>query len=256
MLTLLSPAKSLDFSAPPKGPRATRPRLEEDAAVLLERCKQLDAGDLRRLMKLSQKLGELNYQRFQEMTVPSIDENAKPCVLAFTGDVYRGLSASTLSAADLEWAQDRLRILSGLYGVLRPLDLIQPYRLEMGTRLETTRGRNLYEFWGGRLADVLNAEHEARPVNAVLNLASNEYFKAVGADRLEPRVVTAEFKELRDGQWKTIGFYAKKARGLLARFIVERRIDDPEGLKDFAEERYSFRPDLSADDRLFFGREN
>ena len=255
MLTLLSPAKSLDFSFRSEGLPATRPRLEGEIGLLIERCKELDVENLRRLMSLSQKLGELNYERFQEMSLPFTPENAKPCVLAFQGDVYKGLDAASLTKRDLVWAQERLRILSGLYGVLRPLDLIQPYRLEMGTRLANERGKDLYAFWGTRLADALNAEHEKRPVAAVLNLASNEYFKAVPADRLKPRVVTAEFQELRDGALKTISFYAKRARGLLARFVIERRIDDPEGLKEFAEEGYGFRPDLSDADRLRFVRD-
>jgi cytoplasmic iron level regulating protein YaaA (DUF328/UPF0246 family) len=255
VLTLLSPAKSLDFTTPYEGLAVTRPQLEEDTEVLIDRCKALDAGALRKLMKLSEKLGELNYQRFQDMTLPLTPENAKPCVLAFQGDVYKGLDAGSLSKQDQEWAQGRLRILSGLYGVLRPLDLIQPYRLEMGTRLDNERGPDLYAFWGDRLADALNAEEEKRPVQAVLNLASNEYFKAVAVDRLRPRLLTAEFRELRDGEPKMISFYAKRARGLLARFVIDQRIDDPEGLKDFRAEGYSYRPEMSDPDRLLFLRD-
>lgn len=255
MLTLLSPAKSLDFSVPTEGLQVTRPQLEEDTAVLLERCKELDVATLRRLMKLSDKLSELTYQRFQDMTLPLTPENAKPCVLAFQGDVYKGLNAATLSSGDLDWAQSRLRILSGLYGVLRPLDLIQPYRLEMGTRLENERGPDLYAFWGDRLAEALNAEHADRPVEVVLNLASQEYFRAVRASRLKPRLVTAEFRELRDGEPKMISFYAKRARGLLARYVIDQRVENPEGLMDFNEEGYSFRPELSDPDRLLFIRD-
>lgn len=255
MLTLLSPAKTLDFSVRSEELPVTRPQLEADTAILIDRCKELDAATLQKLMKLSEKLGELTYERFQAMTRPLTLENARPCVLAFQGDVYKGLGAATLSNSDLEWAQDHLRILSGLYGVLRPLDLIQPYRLEMGTRLANERGSDLYAFWGDRLAETLNAEHEKHPVRAVLNLASNEYFKAVKADRLEPPLVTAEFRELRDGEPKMISFYAKRARGLLARFVIDRRIDDPEGLKDFAEEGYSYRSELSDPGRLTFLRD-
>lgn len=255
MLTLLSPAKSLDFSFSTEGIPVTRPQLEADTAVLIDRCKELDAATFRKLMKLSEKLGDLTYERFQNMTLPQTPENARPCVLAFQGDVYKGLGAATLSNSDLEWAQDHLRILSGLYGVLRPLDLIQPYRLEMGTRLENERGSDLYAFWGDRIAQALNAELAQRPLRAVLNLASNEYFKAVAADQLQPPLVTAEFRELRDGEPKMISFYAKRARGLLARFVIDRRIDDPEGLKDFAEEGYSYRPELSNPARLMFLRD-
>lgn len=254
MLTLLSPAKSLDFTASPIELPATRPQLEDDVAALIRRCKELDVATLRKLMKLSQPLGELNYERFQEMSWPFTEKNAKPSVLAFRGDVYRGLDAATLSKRDLKWAQNRLRILSGLYGVLRPLDLIQPYRLEMGTRLATDRGKNLYAFWGDRITAALNAEHRKRRVKAVLNLASNEYFKAVPTDRLEPRLVTADFKEYRDGKLKIVSFYAKRARGLLARYVIDRRVDDPEDLVDFAAEGYSFDPELSTPDRLLFTR--
>jgi len=255
VLTLLSPAKSLDFSPAPKGLPATEPRFARDIEVLLARCKRLGVGSLRKLMSLSQPLAELNRERFQEMRLPFTPENSKPCLLAFQGDVYKGLDAASLSRRDLRYAQDHLRILSGLYGVLRPLDLIQPYRLEMGTKLATGRGKNLYEFWKNRLVDSLNAEHAERPVAAVLNLASEEYFKAVPAKRLEPRLVTAVFQEVRDGRPRTISFLAKKARGLMARFQVVHRIEDPEGLKDFDSEGYAYRPDLSAADRLVFTRD-
>ena len=254
MLTLLSPAKTLDFSAAPKGLPTTEPRFEKDIAVLMKRCKRLGVRTLRNLMDLSQPLAELNRQRFQEMSLPFTPDNAKPSVLAFQGDVYKGLDAASLSRRDLRWAQDHLRILSGFYGLLRPLDLIQPYRLEMGTRLGNTRGKNLYAFWGNRLADSLNAELAESPEATVLSLASNEYVKAVPAKRLEPHLVTADFKEIRDGKPRTISFFAKRARGLMARFVVRHRIDDPEGLKDFADEGYGFRPDLSAGDRLVFAR--
>ena len=254
MLVLLSPAKTLDFSPAPEGLATTRPRFEKDVAVLMKRCKKLGVRTLQQLMNLSQPLAELNRQRFQEMSLPFTPENSKPSLLAFQGDVYKGLDAASLSRADLDWAQDHLRILSGFYGILRPLDLMQPYRLEMGTRLANTRGKNLYQFWGGRLADAINAEHRERPTT-VLNLASGEYFKAVPKKRLEPPLLSADFKEIRDGKPRTISFFAKRARGLMARFVVRRRIDEPEGLKDFAEEGYGFRDDLSTGDRLVFTRE-
>ena len=255
MLTLLSPAKTLDFSAAPDGLPVTEPRFEKDIAVLMKRCKKLGVRTLRQLMNLSQPLAELNRQRFQDMSLPFTRENSKPSLLAFQGDVYKGLDAGSLTQTDLRWAQDHLRILSGFYGMLRPLDLMQPYRLEMGARLGNTRGKNLYQFWGNRLADALNAELADQPAPTILNLASNEYFKAVPRKRLEPRLVTADFKEIRDGKPRTISFFAKRARGLMARFQVKHRIDDPERLKDFAEEGYGFQPDLSADDRLVFTRE-
>ncbi len=254
VLTLLSPAKTLDFSATPEGLSTTVPRFEKDTAVLMNRCKRLSVRSLRRLMDLSEPLAELNRQRFQEMSFPFTPENAKPCLLAFQGDVYKGLDAGTLSRRELHWAQDRLRILSGLFGLLRPLDLMQPYRLEMGTRLSNTRGKNLYNFWGNRLVDALNAENAARPMT-VLNLASNEYFKAVPTKRLEPPLVHAVFQEIRDGKPRTISFFAKRARGLMARFVVRHRVEEPAGLKAFSEEGYGFNPDLSANDRLVFTRQ-
>ena len=255
MLILLSPAKTLDCEFSAAGLLTTEPRFARDTEVLLKRCKKLTVAKLRELMKLSQPLAELNRRRFQDLNLPFTPDNATPCVLTFRGDVYRGLDAATLAKRDLQWAQGRLRILSGLYGIMRPLDLMQPYRLEMGTRLDNPRGRNLYDFWGTRLVDSLNAEHAERPVKAVLNLASNEYSKAVPAHELYPPLVTALFQEIRDGRPKTISFSAKRARGLMTRFIIKNRIAAPEGLKDFAEEGYSFRPELSLDDRLLFVRE-
>jgi len=255
VLILLSPSKTLDFEFSAEGLPTTAPLFEDDIEVLLGRCRKLTVAKLRKLMKISPPLAELNYERFQDMSLPFTDANSKPSLLAFRGDVYRGLDATSFNKRDIKWAHGRLRILSGLYGILRPLDLMQPYRLEMGTRLPNPRGKNLYDFWGSRLVDSLNAEHAERPVKAVVNLASNEYFKAVGAKRLEPRLVDVRFHDLREGELRTITLFLKRARGLMARYIVKNRIDSPEGLKDFYEEGYSFRPDLSEDDRLHFVRE-
>ena len=255
MLTLLSPAKTMDFNFRHARLPTTEPRFEQDIELLLKRCRKLTVAQLRELMKLSQPLAELNRQRFREMTLPFTPDNSKPCLLAFGGDVYRGLGASSLSKRDLTWAQRRLRILSGFYGLLRPLDLIQPYRLEMGTRLDNARGRNLYDFWGGRLTEALNAEHADRPVKLILNLASNEYFKGVRTGELNPPLVTALFKEIRDGEFKTISFSAKRARGLMARFVVKNRVDHLDAVKEFNEEGYSFYPDLSDDNRVLFVRD-
>jgi len=254
MLTLLSPTKTMDFSAVTEGLDLTTPRFDGDIDVLMKRCKSLSVDSLRRLMDLSEPLAELNHQCFQEMSWPFTPENAKPCVLAFQGDVYKRLDAATLTKDDLGWAQDRLRILSGFYGLLRPLDLIQPYRLEMGARLSNNRGKNLYEFWGDRLVESLNREHAERPVAAVLNLASNEYIRAVPRQHLEPPMVTAVFQEIRDGKPRTIGFLAKKARGMMARYVVRSRIEEPEKLKAFSAEGYGFRSDMSDDDRFVFTR--
>jgi cytoplasmic iron level regulating protein YaaA (DUF328/UPF0246 family) len=254
LLTLLSPAKTLDLSPPPKGLPVTRPAFKKDIALLMRRCKALDVAELRKLMKLSEPLAELNHERFQTMSPRFTLGNSKAALLAFRGDVYRKLDADTLSRPDLLWAQDHLRILSGFYGLLRPLDLMQPYRLEMGTRLATERGSDLYSFWGSRLADRLNAEHKKRPVAAVLNLASNEYIKAVPVARLAMPMIRANFQEWRDGKLKTIAFSAKKARGLMARFVVENRIETPEKLRRFAQDGYEFQPELSNDEELFFTR--
>lgn len=251
MLTLLSPAKTLDFSPAPESLATTSPRFESDIEVLVERCKELSVEDLQELMSLSDSLARLNHERFQAMRVTPTKESSKACLLAFQGDVYKRLDAASLPAADLEWAQDHVRILSGLYGLLRPLDRIQPYRLEMGTRLDTERGENLYQFWGDRLAESLNEESAGSPV---LNLASNEYIKAVPESRLEAPMVTAVFQEQRDGKPKTIAFLAKKARGLMTRYVIDNRIDDPEDLRNFADEGYTFEPQLSTADRLVFLR--
>lgn len=254
MLTLLSPAKTLDETPYANGLPATRPRFEDDSQVLLDHCRGLSPAALRDLMNISEPLAELNHDRFQSIRFPMTPDNSKPSILAFKGDVYRGLDADSLSPDDLIWAQDHLRILSGFYGVLRPLDLMQPYRLEMGTKLENPRGGTLYEFWGDRLVESLNAEHAEQPVEAVLNLASHEYFKAVPADKLEPRLIHVAFQEIRDGEPKTIAVYSKRARGTMARFQIDNRVDDPEGLKDFAEDGYAFDPKLSSEDRFVFTR--
>lgn len=255
MLTLLSPAKTLNFDFEADGLPVTPPRFEAETAELLSTCRKLSVPQLRKLMSISQSLAELSHERFQAMEIPFTSDNSKPAVLAFQGDAYRGLDAGTLDKRDLKWSQRRLRILSGFYGILRPLDLIQPYRLEMGTRLANPRGKNLYEFWGSRITDALNAEHAERPVKAVLNLASNEYFKSVKTADLAPPLVTALFKENREGQLRTISFSAKRARGLMVRFIIRNRIDAPAGIRDFHEEGYTYRPDLSDDATMLFVRD-
>ncbi len=253
MIVLLSPAKTLD-ETPTNGLPTTQPWFEDDTRTLLEYCRRLSADDLKSLMKINDSLAELNHDRFQALSFPFSKDNAKPAVLTFKGDVYRTLDAASLSQDDLLYAQDHLRILSGFYGLLRPLDLMQPYRLEMGTRLATDRGANLYDFWGTRLVERINQEYQQRPFAAVLNLASNEYFKAVPTEHLAPPLIQASFKEIRDGQPKTIAIYAKKARGSMARFQIRNRIEDPEGLKDFAEDGYALDSTLSTDSDLVFVR--
>ncbi|MCR9214142.1 MAG: peroxide stress protein YaaA [Proteobacteria bacterium] len=254
MLAVISPAKKLDFDRTDLTEDYTQPEFLSQSRKLVTRSRKLSAGDLKKLMKLSDDLSELNRKRFKAMKFPFSPDNAKQAAFAFNGDTYTGLQAKSLSEEDMSYAQNHLRILSGLYGLVRPLDLIQPYRLEMGTRLDTDRGADLYQFWGDRLSRKLTkllAEHE-QPY--LINLASIEYFKAVDRKTLKPKVITGVFKEVKDGTAKIIGFSAKKARGMMARYMIENRIDQPEGLKDFSEEGYKFQPSLSSDSDYVFTR--
>lgn len=253
MLIVLSPAKRLNYAEPPVAVPPTRPRFDKDIAELAEVTRKLSRADLRRLMHISEPLADLNHERFQAFE-PSGGDGALPAAFAFAGDVYEGLKARELDPADLAWAQDRLRILSGLYGLLRPLDAIQPYRLEMGTRLRTKRGATLYDFWGDHIADQLNKDAEGHADPALVNLASQEYFGAVDARALKLPVVTPQFRELRDGQSRIISFYAKKARGLMARWAVDNRIERTEDLKGFDLDGYGFDKAASSDGEWIFIR--
>ena len=257
MLYLLSPAKSLDYETPvpPRVARAaTEPQFLPRSAELIEVLRQRSAAEIAALMDLSPALATLNVERYQAWSPTFTEANSKPAVLAFDGDVYGGLDATTLKPAELAWAQDHVAILSGLYGVLRPLDLLQAYRLEMGTRLATERGPNLYGYWGDTLAQHLNdwAAADASPV--IVNLASMEYFKAVDRAALRPRVIECVFEEWKDGRYKVISFFAKRARGLMARHAIRKRVATPAGLKKFDAEGYRFEPAASAPDRLVFRR--
>lgn len=254
MLVLLSPAKKLDEGPFDVSLPVTEVELASDIEELVRACRSLSLDALQQLMDVSDKLAELNHGRFQSMAFPFTVENSKPAALLFAGDAYRGLDASSLSAEDLAFGQSHLRILSGLYGVLRPLDLIQPYRLEMGRRLETSRGKNLYEFWGDRITEALNRALVPLKEKTVVHLSSDEYFKAVNPKALDGRVLTITFREQRDGKLRFISFYAKEARGLMTRYILQNRIEDRESLKDFSEAAYRFRPDLSSDDEYVFVR--
>lgn len=250
MLFLLSPAKRLDFSPHGLNVTATRPKLSGETALLAETAKKLTRPKIKKLMNLSDDLADLNYQRFQ-----SFDPQRKakaPAAVTFAGDVYRGLDARSLSEDDLKWAQDHLRILSGLYGLLRPLDGIQPYRLEMGTKLKNKRGKDLYAFWGSEIAEAVD---KAAKDDVVVNLASNEYFKSVDRKALKARVITPVFKEITDkGEARVMAFYAKYARGLMARWAVENRIEDTAALTNFREEGYAYDKSLSSDDEWVFTR--
>ncbi len=253
MLTVLSPAKNLDFSAARGAPAFTPPRLSEDTASLAATAKGLTRADLKRLMGISDDLAALNHARFQAFgTTPEGDRMA--AAFAFAGDVYRGLEARSLNDTALAFAQDHLRLLSGLYGLLRPLDAIEPYRLEMGTKLATARGGDLYAFWGARLADMLNSDFAPNAERTLVNLASKEYFAAVDRETLDAAVITPAFKDVKDGKSRVLFMYAKRARGLMARWIVENQIDRAEDLKAFDGEGYRFVPAASSQRDWVFER--
>jgi len=254
MLYLLSPAKKLDYDTPVQVSAHTQPLFVDDAAELIAVLRHKSVQDIAALMSLSPALAELNVARYQSWTPRFTQDNSRQAVLAFNGDVYEGLQAASLTPQDLDWAQEHVGILSGLYGVLRPLDLMQPYRLEMGTRLANPRGKNLYEFWADRVARYLNERqaHEASPV--IINLASEEYFKSVDRQTLRARVVQCVFQDWQGGAWKVISFHAKRARGLMARYAIEQRINAPEGLRGFDREAYAWDASASSEDKLVFRR--
>ncbi len=258
MILVISPAKALDYETPPTTTVCTQPDFLDDSAQLIDVLRERSPAQIAELMSLSDQLASLNVARYANWSLPFDAGNAKQAVLAFNGDVYEGLDAGSLSAEDLAWAQDHLRILSGLYGVLRPLDLMQAYRLEMGTRLANPRGKNLYEFWGERITAALNRLLDADAAGdcerVLLNLASDEYFKSVKPKLLKARLVTPVFEDWKGGRYKIISFYAKRARGLMSRFVIRNRIDEVDGLKDFDSEGYVFAADASDADTLVFRR--
>ncbi|OZI19853.1 peroxide stress protein YaaA [Bordetella genomosp. 9] len=254
MLFLLSPAKKLDYDSPLGVDLHTQPLFVDQAAALIKVLKKKSAEDIAELMDLSPALSELNAKRYAAWKPTFTQQNARPAILAFNGDVYEGLQAPTLSPAQLEWAQEHIAILSGLYGVLRPLDLMQPYRLEMGTRLETPRGKNLYEFWGSEIAEYLNERLEGGRKPIVINLASEEYFKAVDLKALKARVVQCVFQDWKNGAYKIISFNAKRARGLMARYAIQHKAGTPERLQGFDSEGYAYDASVSTPDKLVFRR--
>ncbi len=251
MLAVISPAKKLNFEPAPAGVSTTMPDFQLDANRLVRIAKKLSVSDLQRLMSISEDLAKLNKDRFKAYSKLSDERNSKQAMLAFAGDTYLGLQADTFDANDHDYAQRQLRILSGLYGLLRPLDMIQPYRLEMGSRLANKSGPSLYAYWGTTLAKALDKASGGEPV---INLASSEYFKAANQPKMKSLVVTASFKEERNGELKMIGFLAKKARGAMARFMVQNRIESVDGLKDFDFEGYGYRAELSDETELVFTR--
>lgn len=251
---LLSPAKSLDYTPAPADLPHTQPLFVKQSAELIDVLRQKSPQQIASLMHLSDALATLNVARYEAWRPRFTARNAKQAVLAFDGDVYGGLAAWTLKPADLAWAQEHLCILSGLYGVLRPLDRMQPYRLEMGTRLATAHGDNLYQFWGSRISDYLNRRLAADKSPVVVNLASQEYFKAVDRKVLRARVIDCVFEEGKGGQYKVVSFFAKRARGLMARYATQHRISTPKKLEAFDLEGYAFAASASQPDRLVFRR--
>lgn len=256
MLIVISPAKSLDFDTTPSTNHFTMPEMLNDSEKLVARLQKMSPGQLSELMGISVNLGELNFQRFQTWHLPFTTENAKQAVLAFNGEVYQGLNATTLSEEQLQLAQSRLRILSGLYGVLKPLDIIQPYRLEMGTKMKYYKSKDLYAFWNPAITNKVNEAVVESGSNVLLNLASNEYFKSIDKKKLKAEIVTPEFKDLKNGSYKMISFFAKRARGLMTRFILENNITDVDSLQAFDLEGYNFNPRLSQPGNPVFTRDN
>ncbi len=254
MLMVVSPAKTLDYESPLATERYTQPDYLDDACELIDQFKELEPHQISNLMSISDKLGQLNADRFRNWHTPFSPANARQAVLAFKGDVYTGLEAETFSDQDFEFAQQHLRILSGLYGLLRPLDLMQPYRLEMGTRFENRRGKDLYAFWGSKITDELN-RLLASDDGVLVNLASNEYFRSVRKKDLNARLVTPQFKDWKNGQYKMISFYAKKARGLMCRYAIQNGITQADDLKGFDLEGYRFSAEDSDRDNWVFLRD-
>ncbi|SFR78602.1 hypothetical protein SAMN05216203_3042 [Marinobacter daqiaonensis] len=254
MLMVISPAKNLDYESPLATTSYTQPAFLEESCELIDQLKELEPHQVSNLMGISDKLGQLNAERFQQWHTPFTPDNARQAVLAFNGDVYTGLGAQDFSEQEFEFAQEHLRILSGLYGVLRPLDLMQPYRLEMGTKFENRRGKDLYKFWGDTITEALN-EQLAADDGVLVNLASNEYFKSVRKKQLDARIITPQFKDWKNGQYKMISFYAKKARGLMCRYAIKNGITQADDLKGFNLEGYRFSEEHSSGDNWTFLRD-
>jgi len=254
MLIVVSPAKKLDYDTPAKTKQKTTPDFLDHSQILIDRLRQFSAVDIAELMHLSMKLAELNFDRYEGWELPLTTDNAKQAMFAFKGDVYTGLDAESFSAADIKFAQKHFRMLSGLYGLLRPLDLMYPYRLEMGTKLDNERGKNLYEFWGSIITDAINKQLKSSKSEYLINLASNEYFKSVKTKEINAEIITPAFKEYKNGEYKMIGIYAKKARGLLSRYIIQNQLSDPEDIKNFDLDGYKFNSKVSKGNNWVFTR--
>jgi len=254
LVTIISPAKKLDYSPVEKNIDSTIPSLLEHSNELIKDLKSLNPQEVSSLMNLSDKLGALNYERFQEWETTCTTSNSKQAILAFKGDVYQGLDAESLSETELIWAQKHIRILSGLYGLLKPMDLMQPYRLEMGTKFATKRGQNLYDFWNSIITEELNKNFSSDNTN-LLNLASNEYFKSINVSELKANVISPVFMDKKNGKYKIISFFAKKARGLMTRYVIKNRIEDITDIQNFEEGGYCFHEEMSEDNKPVFCRD-
>lgn len=254
MIVVISPSKTQDFSSNGVPKLHTQPQLLEHSELLVKEMQKQSAAEIAKLMEVSDKIAELNYERFQTFSTPFSPDNAKQALYAFKGDVYTGIDLENYSKKEIDFAQNHLRILSGLYGLLRPLDLIQPYRLEMKIKLKNKRGKDLYTFWDRRLTTVLNAELAEQKKPVLINLASNEYFKAIHKKELQAAIYTPVFKEFKNGKYSTIAIFAKKARGLMADFIIKNKIKQPEKLKTFQLEGYEYNESLSKGNEWVFVR--
>ncbi len=254
MLIIISPAKTLDFDTSPITNEFTQPEFLKDSRKLILELKKLTPAEVPSLMKISDKLGTLSYLRFGEWKTPFTLNNAKQALLAFKGDVYTGIDAESFSKQDLMFAQKHLRILSGLYGILKPLDLMQAYRLEMGTQFKNKQGKDLYEFWGTKITDQINKDLKVSKSKYLINLASNEYFKSLQKDNINARIIVPVFKDYKNGKYKIISFFAKKARGLMSAYIIKNRLKNPEELKGFNIDGYKFYKSESSTTNLVFQR--
>ena len=254
IITIISPAKKLDYSTETNVSNATQPSLLSHSNELIDDLKLLSPQEVSSLMGLSDKLGALNYERYQKWELPFNKENSKQAVFAFKGDVYQGLDAESLDSKDLAWAQNRVRILSGLYGILKPLDLMQAYRLEMGTKFATKRGQNLYDFWNSIITYELNKAFSSDNAN-LLNLASNEYFKSINVSELKANVISPVFMDKKNGKYKIISFFAKKARGLMTRYVIKNQIEDIADIQNFEEDGYFFHEEMSEVNKPVFCRD-
>ncbi len=254
MIVLLSPAKTLDFDAPVPVKTLSQPRFAKQAGELMKLMKKLSANDLADLMSISESLSEANASRNRKWKAKHDAQNAKPAIFAFRGDVFQGIDVDTLSAAEVRRCDKHLRILSGLYGVLRPLDLIQPYRLEMGTKLKNAHGKDLYQFWGEQIRDALSADLKSLKSKMIVNLASKEYSRAAKLNSIDANVISPSFKDWKNGQFKMISFFAKQARGMMARYIVQERVTTVDGLREFRSDGYQFNAKRSTPTEPVFTR--